>query len=33
VISVEYEAQVFGFKETEAEILAHGRSFLRALGI
>jgi sugar phosphate isomerase/epimerase len=33
VLSVEYEAQVFGFKETEAEILAHGRRFLRALGI
>jgi sugar phosphate isomerase/epimerase len=33
VISVEYEAQVFGFKETEEEILAHGRRFLRALGV
>jgi sugar phosphate isomerase/epimerase len=33
VLSVEYEAQVFGFKESEDEILAHGRRFLRALGI
>jgi len=31
VVSVEYEAQAFGFKE--ADILAHSRRFLRALGI
>jgi sugar phosphate isomerase/epimerase len=32
-LSVEYEAQVFGYKETEAEVLEHGRAFLRRLGV
>ncbi len=33
VLSVEYEAQVYGFKESEDEILTHGRQFLRGLGV
>lgn len=33
VLSVEYEAQVFGFREDESRILEHGRNFLRALGV
>lgn len=33
VVSVEYEAQVCGWQEDDATILAHGRRFLRALGI
>jgi sugar phosphate isomerase/epimerase len=31
--SVEYEAQVYGYKESEQEILDHGRSFLSQHGI
>jgi sugar phosphate isomerase/epimerase len=33
VVSVEYEAQVFGWREEEARILAHGRRFLEGLGV
>lgn len=33
VLSVEYEAQVYGFRETGDEILANGRKYLRNLGI
>jgi sugar phosphate isomerase/epimerase len=33
VLSVEYEAQVYGFHETGDEILANGRGYLRGLGI
>jgi sugar phosphate isomerase/epimerase len=32
-MSVEYEAQVFGWREAEADILGHGRRFLEGLGI
>jgi sugar phosphate isomerase/epimerase len=32
-LSVEYEAQVFGFEASEDEILAHGIGFLRRLGV
>lgn len=32
-LSVEYEANVFGFAESEEEILAVGRAFLRNLGV
>ena len=32
-LSVEYEANVFGFAELEAVFLAHGRSFLKGLGV
>lgn len=32
-LSVEYEAQVYGFKESEEEILTHGRGYLRGLGV
>lgn len=31
-LSVEYEAQVYGYRESEAEILAHGLAFLDGLG-
>jgi sugar phosphate isomerase/epimerase len=30
-MSVEYEAQVFGYRQSEAEILSHGMAFLKAL--
>jgi len=33
VLSVEYEAQVYGFRETGDEILARGRAYLRDLGV
>jgi sugar phosphate isomerase/epimerase len=32
-LSVEYEAQVYGFRESDDEILAGGRTFLRGLGV
>jgi sugar phosphate isomerase/epimerase len=32
-LSVEYEAQVFGYHESQEEILDHGLAFLRRLGI
>jgi sugar phosphate isomerase/epimerase len=33
VLSVEYEAQIYGFRESGDAILAHGRDYLRGLGI
>jgi sugar phosphate isomerase/epimerase len=33
VLSVEYEAQVYGFRDTGDEILARGRACLRDLGL
>jgi sugar phosphate isomerase/epimerase len=33
VLSVEYEAQVYGFREGGEEILANGRGYLRDLGV
>jgi sugar phosphate isomerase/epimerase len=33
VLSIEYEAQVYGFRESDEEILAGGRDYLRGLGI
>ena len=32
-LSVEYEANVFGFSEPEATVLAHGVAFLKGLGV
>jgi sugar phosphate isomerase/epimerase len=32
-VSVEYEAQVYGYRESEQEILGHGRKFLNDLGV
>ena len=32
-LSVEYEANVFGFAEPEAQVLAHGVAFIKDLGV
>ena len=32
-MSVEYEAQVFGFRETQEHVLSHGRQYLNQLGV